>query len=232
MNWASLNFGSVKVSITKVIAKQIRWLSIRIRHSCSSSPNWLRRYSSYYGRSKIKCRSCTFIITLAPQYWHGVLLNMQQVSTSIYYDGAQFTSVSFQMFLCSSLAGGMVLFSVVINSFVHVIMYSYYFAALFGPAVQRKLEGIKRNITLIQMVTDFSWPRTDNTSWTFLSSFTLFQIQFTIILIQCALSLAQGCDIPKLLFAIYVPNVLLIFFMFYDFFKKAYKQKADLPKVS
>lgn len=46
----------------------------------------------------------------------------------------------------------MVLFSVVINSFVHVIMYSYYFAALFGPAVQRKLEGIKRNITLIQMV--------------------------------------------------------------------------------
>lgn len=50
------------------------------------------------------------------------------------------------------LAGGMVLFSVVINSFVHVIMYSYYFAALFGPAVQRKLEGIKRNITLIQMV--------------------------------------------------------------------------------
>lgn len=35
---------------------------------------------------------------------------------------------------------------------VHVIMYSYYFAALFGPEVQRKLEGIKRNITLIQMV--------------------------------------------------------------------------------
>lgn len=46
----------------------------------------------------------------------------------------------------------MVLFSVVINSFVHVIMYSYYFAALFGPEVQHKLEKIKRNITLIQMV--------------------------------------------------------------------------------
>lgn len=48
--------------------------------------------------------------------------------------------------------GGMVLFSVVLNSSVHVIMYSYYFAALFGPKVQQKLQGIKKNITLIQMV--------------------------------------------------------------------------------
>lgn len=38
---------------------------------------------------------------------------------------------------------------------VHVIMYSYYFAALFGPEVQKKLEGIKKNITLIQMVRIF-----------------------------------------------------------------------------
>lgn len=59
----------------------------------------------------------------------------------------------------------MILFSVVINSFVHVIMYSYYFAALFGPAVQQKLEGIKKNITLIQMVrslvcsVDFWFPK-------------------------------------------------------------------------
>lgn len=48
--------------------------------------------------------------------------------------------------------GGMILFSVVLNSFVHVIMYSYYFAALFGPAVQRKLESVKKSITVIQMV--------------------------------------------------------------------------------
>lgn len=54
-----------------------------------------------------------------------------------------------------------------------------------------------------------------------------FQIQFTIILIQCALSLAKGCDVPKLLLAIYVPNVLLVFYMFYDFFNKAYKKKCD-----
>ncbi|XP_055298943.1 elongation of very long chain fatty acids protein 4-like [Sitodiplosis mosellana] len=104
-------------------------------------------------------------------------------------------------------AGGMILFSVVLNSFVHVIMYSYYSAALFGPEIQRKLIGIKKNITLIQM------------------------IQFTIILIQCALSLAKGCDVPKLLLAIYVPNVLLVFYMFYNFFNTAYK-KCDLSKTN
>ncbi|XP_031617091.1 elongation of very long chain fatty acids protein 4-like [Contarinia nasturtii] len=103
-------------------------------------------------------------------------------------------------------AGGMVLFSVVINSSVHVIMYSYYFAALFGPEVQRKLEGIKKNITLIQM------------------------IQFTIILIQCALALVRGCEVPKLLMAIYVPNVVLIFYMFYGFFNKAYTKKSYSTK--
>lgn len=59
-----------------------------------------------------------------------------------------------------------------------------------------------------------------------------FQIQFTIILTQCVLGLAKGCDIPKILVAIYVPNVSLIFYMFYDFFKKAYKKKAsDVQKA-
>lgn len=55
------------------------------------------------------------------------------------------------------MTGGMILFSVVLNSFVHVIMYSYYFGALFGPEVQRKLERIKKNITVIQMVWIFNF---------------------------------------------------------------------------
>lgn len=53
------------------------------------------------------------------------------------------------------VGGGMILFSVVLNSSVHIIMYSYYFAALFGEALQRQLEPIKRRITLIQMVSWF-----------------------------------------------------------------------------
>lgn len=174
----------------------------------------------------------------------------------------------------------MILFSVVLNSSVHVIMYrsvenchlqkkngnkltdmklnkkapssaffvvlnvteklmfhlyffcSYYFAALFGPEVQRKLVRIKKNITLIQMVIFHFAKGNDNgdCNFFFFHIFIHLQIQFTIILIQCALSLARGCEVPKLLLAIYVPNVLFIFYMFYDFFKKAYKKKGDLSK--
>lgn len=110
---------------------------------------------------------------------------------------------------------------------------SYYFAALFGPEVQRKLERIKKNITLVQMVIFHSAKENVHDVCNFFSFFMFFlhlKIQFTIILIQCALSLARGCEVPKLLLAIYVPNVLFIFYMFYDFFKKAYKKKGDLSK--
>lgn len=51
------------------------------------------------------------------------------------------------------------------------------------------------------------------------------QIQFSIILFQCCLGIARDCDVPRVLIAIYAPNVLLIFYMFYDFFNKAYKRK-------
>lgn len=110
-------------------------------------------------------------------------------------------------------------------------MYSYYFAALFGPEVQRKLERVKKSITLIQMVT-LLLARTQSHDISSKCSLTFFQIQFTIILIQCALSLARGCDVPHLLLFIYVPNVVLIFYMFYDFFKKAYNKKSDKLKAN
>lgn len=51
--------------------------------------------------------------------------------------------------------GGMMLFPILLNNGVHVLMYSYYFAALFGPAAQRKLRYIKKNLTIIQMVRSF-----------------------------------------------------------------------------
>lgn len=119
----------------------------------------------------------------------------------------------------------MVLFSIVLNSFVHVIMYSYYFAALFGPTVQQKLERVKKSITIIQMVCYLSINRLFCSI--LIHSLFLFQIQFTIILTQCVLGIARDCDIPRVLVAIYAPNVGIIFYMFYEFFKKAYNRKSQ-----
>lgn len=126
----------------------------------------------------------------------------------------------------------MVLFSIVLNSFVHVIMYSYYFAALFGPAVQQKLERVKKSITIIQMVCVsacylFKNVLISNNLLLLLIMYPSFQIQFTIILTQCVLGIARDCDIPRVLVAIYAPNVGIIFYMFYDFFKKAYYRKSQ-----
>jgi len=116
------------------------------------------------------------------------------------------STVSLSWIMVKYNGGGMILFSIILNSFVHVIMYSYYFAALFGPTVQNKLQTIKKNITVIQM------------------------IQFCFILSQCLLGLAQNCDVPRILVAIYIPNVAFIFYMFYDFFRTAYAKKADKLK--
>lgn len=46
----------------------------------------------------------------------------------------------------------MVLTPVMINSLVHMLMYTYYLLSAIGPKVQRKIVKWKKYITIIQMV--------------------------------------------------------------------------------
>lgn len=50
------------------------------------------------------------------------------------------------------VSGGMATFPIIINSFVHVLMYVYYLLALFGPEMQKKLGKWKPRLTILQMV--------------------------------------------------------------------------------
>lgn len=57
---------------------------------------------------------------------------------------------------------------------------------------------------------------------TICSTKTLKQIQFCLIIVQCTFALYNECDMPRMLIYIYIPNVLFIFYMFYNFFNVAY----------
>ncbi|CAH1395777.1 unnamed protein product [Nezara viridula] len=86
-----------------------------------------------------------------------------------------------------------------INSFVHIVMYSYYLLAAFGPRVQKYLWW-KKYITKIQLG------------------------QFIIVLSYCAYLLIKNCQFPKGLtyYAVFQATVFLILFM--NFYRKAYIQ--------
>lgn len=50
------------------------------------------------------------------------------------------------------LGGGMATFPVLCNCFIHVLMYSYYLAALGGEGIQKNLVKWKKTLTSLQMV--------------------------------------------------------------------------------
>ncbi|XP_065370199.1 very long chain fatty acid elongase 4 [Calliphora vicina] len=94
--------------------------------------------------------------------------------------------------------GNGALYPIYLNSWVHVIMYTYYFFAnICSAEVMKKFISIKKSITIIQM------------------------IQFCFILAHAAI-MWSNCQIPALLKAYHCLIVLVIFYGFYDFYKKAY----------
>lgn len=99
------------------------------------------------------------------------------------------------------VGGGMVTFSYVLNHSVHVLMYSYYFLALFGPRMQRALQPVKKLLTLVQM------------------------IQFVLMLTQCSVAIVNHCPIPNTILLLFCPNIVLNLFLFANFYRKTYLAK-------
>ncbi|XP_047515659.1 elongation of very long chain fatty acids protein 7-like [Pieris napi] len=85
----------------------------------------------------------------------------------------------------------------VINSFVHIIMYSYYMMAALGPKYQRYLFW-KKYITTMQM------------------------LQFCITFIHSSQLLFYECGYPRWSVVFTLPNSIFFYYLFYDFYYKAY----------
>jgi hypothetical protein len=85
-----------------------------------------------------------------------------------------------------------------INSFVHGIMYLYYGLSTLGPQVRPYLWW-KKYLTQLQIV------------------------QLILVAIHCLhLVLLPNCNIPKAVFAIYLPQVMFLVYLFVSFFVSSY----------
>lgn len=98
--------------------------------------------------------------------------------------------------------GGSVLSAVMVNCFVHVLMYSYYALAALGPRVQRYLWW-KKYLTMIQLVQ-------------FLAGVTV-----GIHLI------VSGCQFTRWMQYVFVCYALSFLLLFSDFYKNAYMLRGD-----
>ncbi|CAL7952342.1 unnamed protein product [Xylocopa violacea] len=101
--------------------------------------------------------------------------------------------------------GGHGTFIGVINSFVHVIMYTYYLLAALLPQYQKYLWW-KRYITTLQMA------------------------QFCLAFLHTCQLLVYDCDYPKWSVVLILPNAMFFYFLFADFYSIAYKSTETRSK--
>ncbi|XP_069697686.1 very long chain fatty acid elongase 7-like [Periplaneta americana] len=100
------------------------------------------------------------------------------------------------------LPGGHGTFIGCINSFVHIIMYSYYFITLTWPQYKNKIWW-KKYLTRLQM------------------------LQFLLVTIHAApILFMKDCTYPKVIAALMVFQYSFMFVLFLDFYKKTYLKKS------
>ncbi|EEC12340.1 elongation of very long chain fatty acids protein AAEL008004 [Ixodes scapularis] len=99
-------------------------------------------------------------------------------------------------------ADGQVALGLALNSFVHVVMYSYYFLSLLGPSARPYLWW-KRYLTQFQLV------------------------QFVIMFIHCMIPVIKECNYPKTHSLITIPQALFFFGLFIRFYFKSYSRTSS-----
>ncbi|XP_014256938.1 elongation of very long chain fatty acids protein AAEL008004-like [Cimex lectularius] len=99
--------------------------------------------------------------------------------------------------------GGHSTFFGMLNTFVHIVMYTYYFLAAFGPQMQKYLWW-KKYVTTLQM------------------------IQFVLVMIHAFQLLFIDCNYPKA-FAWWIGlHAVMFYFLFKDFYNQAYNSKKKM----
>nr|XP_033335359.1 elongation of very long chain fatty acids protein AAEL008004-like [Megalopta genalis]XP_033335361.1 elongation of very long chain fatty acids protein AAEL008004-like [Megalopta genalis] len=104
---------------------------------------------------------------------------------------------------CRWLPNGHGTFLGLLNTFVHVVMYSYYLLAAMGPSMDKYLWW-KKYLTIMQL------------------------IQFALVFLHNVQIFFNGCNYPKGIVALLSLNALIFFWMFGTFYYENYVK--DKPK--
>ncbi|XP_020283062.1 elongation of very long chain fatty acids protein AAEL008004-like [Pseudomyrmex gracilis] len=133
-----------------------------------------------------------------------------QVSTLHVYHHV--SNVFFEWVFLKYIVEPRLTFISLLNCFIHIIMYTYYFIAAWSTAMQQKVSFIKPYITKIQM-TQFI-------------AMICYGLQIVLS------SESTGLQRSKPMTFVFLFNVILLLYLFYDFHKKTYgkKQKQKTAK--
>ncbi|CAK9814336.1 Elongation of very long chain fatty acids protein 4 [Anthophora quadrimaculata] len=152
---------------------------------------------------------------MARWVWRVVLLKVFELSDTVIfilrkkYNQASFlhiyhhtSTVLLAWIACKFVPGGMWTFTIMLNSIVHVIMYTYYLLACLGPEMQKRITPWKQYITGLQM------------------------IQFIVMICHTIQTLLPSCEPNRKPVAfLYISQILIMFYMFCDYYKKSYLTK-------
>ncbi|XP_014610682.1 PREDICTED: elongation of very long chain fatty acids protein AAEL008004 [Polistes canadensis] len=93
----------------------------------------------------------------------------------------------------------------ILNSTVHIIMYSYYLISALGPKYKKYLWW-KKYMTVVQL------------------------IQFIIMMIYLLFTLVMDCGVPKILTYCFMIHVVIFIYLFSNFYRKAYIRQKKIVK--
>lgn len=103
--------------------------------------------------------------------------------------------------------GGHSTFFGMLNTFVHIIMYTYYMLAAFGPSMQKYLWW-KKYLTVLQMV------------------------QFVLVMVHAFQLLFIDCNYPKAFIWWIGLHAVMFYFLFREFFDEEYRKKQRRLEAS
>lgn len=160
-------------------------------YSCDYTPIRLVMCSWYYFLLKILDYVETGIFVLRKK-------NNQVSGLHLYH---HVTTLLFAWLAIRYYAVAPVVLTSMINSFIHVIMYTYYFLAASGPNVQKATASMKQWITKAQMV------------------------QFVLLILYVSQNFLPGCKVVEhWIVILFIGNLMINFYLFYDFYQKAYNK--------